>query len=223
VYYFVTKYFQSGARFKLYRGGALSGEAVITGVVDPEVCGNRFGLAEAGPEMANQRALATNNPNVVTHEDLRTQPTSQESEAALTAARNIFTQQGVSAVEATQATLRSLTATVAGKNGERILIGSFQITNSVLAHKLFAIFGGSEEKLEIQYQRYEKMSAKDFPGNLEGWLSFTEDFVDQLDLDGDGVDELVTEQWGEESSIFFIYTRKNGHWTRVFEGGEEGC
>ena len=48
-------------------------------------------------------------------------------------------------------------------------------------------------------------------------------FVDQLDLDGDGTDEIVVEVTGYESEAFLIYKRISGLWRRVHVGGQSGC
>jgi hypothetical protein len=48
-------------------------------------------------------------------------------------------------------------------------------------------------------------------------------FVDQLDLDGDGTDEIIVEVTGYESEEFRIYKRQNGFWHQVHVGGQGGC
>ena len=48
-------------------------------------------------------------------------------------------------------------------------------------------------------------------------------FVDQLDFDGDGTDEIVVEVTGYESEEFRILKRINGSWMRVHVGGAGGC
>jgi hypothetical protein len=47
--------------------------------------------------------------------------------------------------------------------------------------------------------------------------------VDQLDLDGDGFDEIVIEVTGYENEKFAIYHRGDGSWTQVHLGGQGGC
>ena len=48
-------------------------------------------------------------------------------------------------------------------------------------------------------------------------------FADQLDLDGDGTDEIVLEVRGYESEEFQIYKRHKGTWQQVHVGGQGGC
>jgi hypothetical protein len=48
-------------------------------------------------------------------------------------------------------------------------------------------------------------------------------FVDQLDLDGDGTDEIIVEVTGYENEEFGIYKRRNGLWSQVHLGGQGGC
>jgi hypothetical protein len=45
----------------------------------------------------------------------------------------------------------------------------------------------------------------------------------QLDLDGDGTDEIVLEVRGYESEELQIYRRQHGIWNLVHVGGRGGC
>lgn len=66
--------------------------------------------------------------------------------------------------------------------------------------------------------RYRKTEDKEDGTGREG-----DRFVDQLDLDGDGTDEIVVEVTGYESEEFRIYKRQNGSWQQVHVGGQGGC
>ena len=49
------------------------------------------------------------------------------------------------------------------------------------------------------------------------------DFVDQVDLDGDGVAEVIAEGFYPESNDYIIYKRRQGRWVSVYQGGGGGC
>lgn len=49
-------------------------------------------------------------------------------------------------------------------------------------------------------------------------------FVDHLDLDGDGVDEIILEGWQNGGDTYLAIMRyKSGHWMEMFRGGTSWC
>ncbi|MBT9584885.1 hypothetical protein IV102_16190 [bacterium] len=49
------------------------------------------------------------------------------------------------------------------------------------------------------------------------------EYLDSLDCDGDGVDELFFRRNGEGGWNYIIFQRKNGTWKSVYSGGGGGC
>ncbi|MGH9600890.1 MAG: hypothetical protein ACRD24_00760 [Terriglobales bacterium] len=47
--------------------------------------------------------------------------------------------------------------------------------------------------------------------------------VDHLDLDGDGVDELIVRMEGYEDWQYGIYKKEKKRWKLVYTGGGGGC
>src|SRR5258708_21808402 len=112
-----------------------------------------------------------------------------------------------------QATITNLEQ---GSSGS--LIAYVFIKTESAVHEVFLIakLNGSDGAAE--FTRYHV--TKDVEDGMD-----SEDyrFVDQLDLDGDGFDEIVVEVRGYESEEFRILKRVNGVWTRVHVGGGGGC
>jgi hypothetical protein len=50
-----------------------------------------------------------------------------------------------------------------------------------------------------------------------------ENFVDQIDLDASGQDEIITISYYYESWDYAIYKSRNGTWEKVYTGGGGGC
>ena len=48
-------------------------------------------------------------------------------------------------------------------------------------------------------------------------------FVDQVDIDGDGVAEVIAGGSYYESNDYIIYKRQAGSWRPVYQGGGGGC
>jgi hypothetical protein len=107
-------------------------------------------------------------------------------------------------------TVTNLTAVDLDHDGRPELIGSFRIERDGKAYLLFLIVA-THGNYKIELQRYR-----------EG-LEDGEDFVDELDVDGDGVGEVITKVSGYESWEYAIYKRKVGRWQAVYKGGGGGC
>jgi hypothetical protein len=56
----------------------------------------------------------------------------------------------------------------------------------------------------------------------EGFLSSV-DFVDQLDLDGNGVGEVFTTQGGFDGYAYLIFKKVGGRWREVFNFVGDAC
>jgi hypothetical protein len=75
-----------------------------------------------------------------------------------------------------------------------------------------------ESSATAEFARYHKTTDLEDGKDSEDVL-----LVDQLDLDGDGFDEIVVEVTGYENEEFAIYHRSNGSWAQVHLGGQGGC
>lgn len=114
------------------------------------------------------------------------------------------------------------------RDGKRDLIGTFQIGSSTdldkslpghELHRLFLIAivdaAGNYHTDYLWYFHFDGMSENN-----------TEDMqlVDVLDLDEDGIDEVITSTIGYEGNQYQILKRgRNGKWTIVYRGGGSGC
>lgn len=225
-YYFATKYFQQGARFKLYKSGSPAGEAVVTGLVQRQ-CDARGAVANAEPDIqlgSDAFALATNSPQITTHPNYRRAATGAEITAALDTVGEILTGKGVSADRLIDVKTESLTFTAVDEKFEGILIGSFSLKTKTDGYKLFIILGKKDGRFQTQYLEYETHPLKELTAEMSEWLDRPiQNFVDQLDLDGDGIDELVTVSIGYEGGDFVVYKLQGEKWVQVFRGGEGGC
>jgi hypothetical protein len=98
------------------------------------------------------------------------------------------------------------------------MIGSFSIKANRALHRAFLITGTAGDQVSIELVLYNHSTDLE-----DGKDSQSFRFVDQLDLDGDGIDELVVETIGYESEGFAIYKRQAGAWREVWIGGGAGC
>ncbi len=126
--------------------------------------------------------------------------------------------QGVPVTDATEIHISDLVATQVQDGGAKMLIGSAWAEVRGTGHRIFLIARVSEATSAIEMSAYHKTT---------GVLNENDDrrilFADQLDLDGDGTDELVLEITGYENEEFWIYKRQTGAWMRVWVGGQGSC
>jgi len=85
-------------------------------------------------------------------------------------------------------------------------------------HDVSLIAKIAESVATVEFARYHKTTDL-----ADGKDSEDVRFVDQLDLDGDGVDEIVVGVTRYENEEFSIYHRTDGSWTQVHLGGQGGC
>lgn len=218
--FYATTYFHPGARFKLFHGGAPAGAAVVSGVVDLQ-CDSRAGQARLESKLKFKKdsfALATNGDQVKTHPDHQRPASSTEQSEALIYARQFYVEQGVQIPPSSQIEVKRLVYTEVDGSNMGVLVGTFYLQKNSAGHQLFAILGKEGSTWKIQFSRYNKISdLEDFEDTQ------SEIFVDQLDLDGDGLDEIVTGVTYYEAEDFRILKRHAGAWYEVYKGGEGGC
>ena len=96
--------------------------------------------------------------------------------------------------------------------------GSLTIKTNRAEHRVFLIVGIVSDNATTELADYHRTTDLE-----DGKDSLGLRFVDQLDLDGDGVDEVIVEAIGYENEGFLIYKRQSGTWKKVWAGGVGGC
>ena len=101
------------------------------------------------------------------------------------------------------------------RDGKFELVGSFRSVGADYTnYALFMIFEPAGDQLKAALTWYHKGAEADAADRR---------FVDQLDLDGDGVSEVIAEGHYYESNDYFIYKKQRGQWRSVYQGGGGGC
>ncbi|HSU15638.1 WD40 repeat domain-containing protein [Longimicrobium sp.] len=150
--------------------------------------------------------------------------TISERTSFLRAARDVLQARG-----APPTILRSLTVvTDAGddvqvvdldRDGSLELVGSVAVHSGGVQHNLFLIVkagAGAVRPALVSYHRSE------FPA--DGNRSHeTERFVDHIDIDGDGADEIIVTKEQYEGMYYVIFKRNGTEWGIVYRGGGGGC
>ncbi|HEV2706761.1 MAG TPA: hypothetical protein VGV59_12610 [Pyrinomonadaceae bacterium] len=215
---FIAEYFRPGRTYRLLFGGGEAGKVTVKQYLEPGCVGlvasaTADTQAKLGGEVL---ALATDSDALGRGKGTRRAPTAEERAAALALARTLFRSKRVAPSALEKIKTNNLTAIDLDADGRAELVGSYfiemqphfpQHTALLIAEPRGASFAatlswyhfGSEENFELRR------------------------LVDAVDLDGDGVSEVIAGGSYYESNDYFVYQRTPTGWRVVYQGGGGGC
>jgi hypothetical protein len=217
---FVKDYYRVGRQYRLLFGG---GEAGTVSVLKFEQPGCTGLPAEVSVQTVARlggrvQALAVSSASVGRASSSRRTPTDAERASALTLARAAYAKNAVGAALVRKMEVENLTATDLDGDGNFELVGSFKVEggagDSANTYSLFMIFEPAGGDFKPALTWFHRGGEAD---------SAARDFVDQADIDGDGVAEVIAAGSYYESNDYIIYKRRQGRWVSVYQGGGGGC
>ncbi len=217
---FVEEYFIAGKTYFLIFGGGDAGTLRIKSGYW-EDGSYAYGELEEKAEFKDRihrqvHGLATDFVNWSRRGGFRRAPTDEERAAAVELAKTAFLEQRVPANSLPKMEVTNLTAIDVDGDNKAELVGSFKVPTREMKppHFLFLIADG-----EGQHYRTVRANYQFNPDQTQYPLGL-EMFIDSLDIDGDGTNEIVTSFTTRDYfDIFEVYQRKNGKWNQVFAGG----
>jgi len=216
---FASRYFSPGRKFRVTFGGGEVGGATIKG--SDMGCNNLHATAaldDNGRIPAHLSALATDSESLGRKPSARRAPGESERAAIMKLVNDIYRSR-----QTTPALLRTLkttnlTATDLNGDGKFELIGSFVSETKTRARKDLLLIaepaGASFKATLVKFQSY-KLPPEGFDSAV--------DFVDQLDLDGDGTGEVFVRQHGFDAYGYGIYKKSAGRWREVYTTTGDAC
>jgi hypothetical protein len=210
--------YRVGANYAVFSGGEQTGQAIVKKIA-PLQCNSTAAIVAANstPFSDTTMALATNATGIQSRPNRQRDPGPQERLQAIRLAMTEFRKHGVPQALASEVKLERLIATQIDTSGTKILSGSLTVKTNKAEHRVFLVVGMVGDNAITELAVYNRSTDED------GKDSQLFRFVDQLDLDADGVDELVVETMGYETEAFLIYKRQSGAWKQVWVGGGAGC
>jgi len=239
---FGQKYFAAGKVYRLIFGG---GDAGTVKVNSWDLgCNNIHAkvTANASARLGGKvMALATTSETLGKRQSTRRAPSDAERTAVLTLMKSIYRQNRTPANLISSIKVTNLTATDLDGDGTYEMIGSFTLGTrgssptpgspagqpgrggavregaNKFERDLFLIAkpqGAAMKADFVKFQAYQPPA--------EGFLSSI-DFVDQLDLDGNGVGEVFATQGGFDGYGYLIFKKVGGRWREVFNFVGDAC
>jgi hypothetical protein len=221
---FGALYFKVGKNYRVTFGGGEIGSATIKGFQSG--CNNIHGtatLTDNGRIPANLSALATDSELLGHKASSRRAPNEAERAAIMKIVRQIYLARSTIPALLKSITTTTLTATDLDGDGQLELIGSFVLATKAKARRDLLLIAEPQKTRAAQpafkaalvdFQSY-KMPPEEFDS--------AKDFVDQLDLDGDGVGEVFVVQHGFDAYGYAIYKKARGRWRQIYTAAGDAC
>jgi hypothetical protein len=216
---FAEEYFAAGRTYRLTFGGGESGTVAVKkwkdgcNIVHAEVASSTS--ARLGGQV---RALATSSASLGKRQSARRAPTDAERAGVMTLVESIYRQRRTPASLIAAIQVTNLTATDLDGDGKYEFIGSFTSTaKNKFERDLFLIakpLGSGMRSDFTEFQAYQP-PPEQFLHSI--------DFVDQLDLDGDGMGEVFAVQGGFDGYQYVIFKKVAGRWRRVYDVMGDAC
>lgn len=219
---FADKFYQSGQKYRLLFGGGHVGTAIVQSW--QEGC-NTIHSSIKVESSANIHGriygLATNSATLGKKETSRRALTGAEREAVMTLVKSIYRRNRTANALLRLLKVNNLTATDLNGDGQFEVIGDFEISpnaNSTEGARrdlfLIATPSGAGYRAELaSFQSYK----------MDSGFGRGVGFLDQLDMDGDGLAEVVTIDQGFDAYGYSIYKKQRGRWRRIYSGTGDAC
>jgi len=216
---FASQYFATGGEYRLTFGGAKTGIAIVKNF--DKGCNN----IHATVNVENNARVPPHLPMLAQSSDLnvketrsRRYPTDAERAAINLLVTQIYRSRGANRAVLRTVVTTNLTATDLDGDGELELIGSYTAESKTKARKDLLLIaepaGTGFKPALVKFQAY-KLPPEGFDSAI--------DFVDQLDLDGDGVSEVFVQQHGFDAYGYAIYKRSRGIWRQIYSTTGDAC
>lgn len=220
---FVSNYYKKGTSYSLLFGGSKLGTAIIDEQID-EGCSTiaKVQLKTSINVEGETRVLATNSPAIGVKRSFRRSADQSEKSAMLLLAEKIYQQKGVPKDQLKNISIISLDAVDFNGDGKAELVGSVTIGEEVneKTPTLFRLFIVAERQ-NTTYKASLSLYNEVPESGTDIWQRL---FVDQIDLDGDGIDEIIIKNiYTSKNTGYLIYKKKHGQWIKIYEGGGSGC
>jgi hypothetical protein len=207
------EYFASGRTYRLIFGGGEAGSVTVKKW--SEGCNSvhaDVGLSTSAHLGGAVRALATNSDSLGKRGSARRAPTDAERAAVMTLVKSIYRQNRTPANLISAIKVTNLAATDLDGDGKYEFIGSFtSAAKNKFERDLFLIAKSQGTAMRADLAKFQA-----YQPPPETFLHSI-DFIDHLDLDGNGVGEVFAVQGAFDGYAYLIFKRVAGRWRQVYD------
>lgn len=210
--------FPRGQQYPLLIGGSKKG-SVTLGDLSVEGCGAPSAIVTSSIPLSNgQFALAaTTTEGLGLHADWRKPASSEERTEFVSLVADALKRRNIGKFSKSEIKVDRLRSTKLAGAGPVVLIGSAPAKLATGIHQVFLV----AEKGTSGYQ--EALLSYHFAQDENDASAIVEHLAEQIDLDGDGTDKIVAINTYYEGYDFNIYTREQGKWKKIYQGGGGSC
>jgi hypothetical protein len=231
---FGADYYRKGQKYRVLFGGGDAGTLTVKKATPDMECSRTAAEVALQSKVGlnrNVMALATNSEQLGRKTSSRRAPTPTERAAIMSLARKAYQQNGVPASLLQGIQTINLTATDLDNDGKAELIGSYVVSKTKGAQARYLLFLLAEpagDQYRTGLAHHEKLTNESLMGGLslddmvQGSV-LMEKLVDQLDLDNDGVGEVITVTSSFEGVTYTFYKKQPGGWKTLYESGGYRC
>jgi len=216
---FGEQYFAAGKVYRLIFGGGAAG--TITLRKWSEGCNNihaEVSLNTSARVGGKVMALATSSETLGKRASARRAPTETERAAVMALVKRVYLQNRTPANLIAAIKVTNLTATDLDADGKYEFVGSFtSAAKNKFERDLFLIAKPQGAGMRADLAKFQAYAPPP-----ETFLHSI-DFVDHLDLDGDGVGEVFTQQGGFDGYAYLIFKKVGGRWRQVYDMLGDAC
>jgi len=228
---FVNTYYKPQTTYNLIFGGAMNGKVTVKSSSPNSDCGKNLATVTTQSAKAKLKGmvmgLATNETKLIPAKGVRRLPTAAERSEIESLVRAEFAKQKVSANSLKKLQYYNLTALDVDDDGEAEMVGSFWVESSAKERNLLFFIADKESgKYQFGYSEYKKITPDEMmSGDLKDLDTGigSELLLDALEYNGDTTAEIFTINKAFEGNNFTVYSRRDGKWTKVFEGYNYHC
>lgn len=217
---FNKTYYTPGKQYPLFFGGSELGSATVVEPTGLGCVSFAATVRTSVPVPNGQYALAkTELAGGGLHANWREKTSTEQETAFLKAAADFLTSKGVKGATAAALRIKNLRATRLGEKRPTALVGTIAVyRDATTDHDLFLV-------LEQKQTSWDVLVASDHASSdLEDHTDeINENFLDQIDLAGEGTDQIITIRGYYESWDYAVYKLEKGVWRTIYQGGGGGC
>lgn len=229
---FAGSYYKPKTSYSLIFGGAANGTVTVKNSKTKSECAKNMADVTTASGKAKLKgvlmALATNQTTAKSS-GVRRLPTAAERSEIETLVRAEFAKQNVSESAIKNLKYHNLTALDVDNDGKAEMVGSFWVEGTPKTRDLLFFIAEKDAsgKYVFGHSEYKKVTSEDIMGGADITAldsgTYNELLLDTLAYDGDKTAEIFTVVQGFEGNSFNVYSKRDGKWTKVFEGANYHC